>query len=291
MRTMTPLCAVLLLTSWSALAQTPAQLDQSVISGLGIRNIGSATMSGRISAVAAAHEKNGGTVLYVGAASGGVWKSTDGGTTFNPKFDKQPVQSIGALAIDPNNTDTLWVGTGEAWTRNSVSIGDGIYRSTDGGETWANMGLPQSERIVKIAVNPSNSNLIFACVTGKLWSDSTDRGVYRSSDAGKSWSLVLKGSNASTGCGSMSMDAKNPSTLFASLWDFRRKGWTFRSGGENADAPSGSGLYRSDDGGSHWTEVTPAANQGFPAKPYGRIAVTVAPSNSGVVYALSLIHI
>ena len=285
MKIITSLYSGLLLLSSTALAQTPPSLDQGVISGLGIRNIGSATMSGRISAVAAAHRQNGETVLYVGAASGGVWKSTDGGTTFKPKFDKQPVQSIGAIEIDPNHPDTVWVGTGEAWTRNSVSIGDGIYRSTDGGETWSNMGLPQSERIVKIAVNPGNSNLVFACVTGKLWGDSNERGVYRSADSGKSWSLVLKGTNGSSGCGGMSMDAKNPNTLFASLWDFRRKGWTFRSGGENADAPSGSGLYRSDDGGLHWNEVTPAANKGFPAKPYGRIAVTVAPSNSQVVYA------
>ncbi len=284
-----PVALLSLLVALPASAQSAAQnqatLDQGVISGLGIRNIGSATMSGRISAVAAAHEKNGGMVLYVGAASGGVWKSTDGGTTFRSKFDKQPVQSIGSIAIDPNDTNTIWVGSGEAWTRNSVSIGDGIYKSTDGGETWNNMGLPNSERIVKIAVNPGNSNLVYACVTGKLWSDSADRGVYRSADAGKTWTQVLKGGNGSTGCGSMSMDAKNPNTLFASLWDFRRKGWTFRSGGENADAPSGSGLFRSDDGGSHWTEITPAANKGFPEKPFGRIAVTVAPSDSKIVYA------
>ena len=270
-------------------APTPAaaavQLDQGVISGLGIRNIGSAAMSGRIAAVAAAHQKNGDVVLYVGAASGGVWKSTDGATTFKPKFDKQPVASIGAITIDPNDSNTVWVGTGEAWTRNSVSIGDGIYRSTDGGETWNNMGLAQSERIVKIAVRPGNSSLVLACVTGKLWSDSTDRGVYRSSDGGKSWALVLQGGNGSTGCGSMSVDASHPDTVFASLWDFRRKGWTFRSGGDSADAASGSGLYRSDDGGSHWSEVSPANSKGLPAKPYGRIAVAVAPSNSKVVYA------
>jgi photosystem II stability/assembly factor-like uncharacterized protein len=284
-----PVALLSLLVALPAAAATAtpnqATLDQGVISGLGIRNIGSATMSGRISAVAAAHEKSGGIVLYVGAASGGVWKSTDGGTTFRPKFDKQSAQSIGSIAIDPNNTNTIWVGSGEAWTRNSVSVGDGIYKSTDGGETWNNMGLPNSERIVKIAVNPGNSNLVYACVTGKLWSDSADRGVYRSADAGKTWTQVLKGGNGSTGCGSMSMDAKNPNTLFASLWDFRRKGWTFRSGGENADAPSGSGLYRSDDGGNHWTEITPAANKGFPEKPFGRIAVTVAPSDSKIVYA------
>ncbi len=267
-------------------AQTPPRLDPGVISGLGIRNIGSAAMSGRIAALAVAHRKSGETVLYVGAASGGVWKSTDGGTTFTPKFDKQPVQSIGAIALDPSDLDTVWVGTGEAWTRNSVSIGDGVYRSRDGGETWANMGLPESERIVNIRVHPENGAVVYACVTGKLWSDSNERGVYRTQDGGKIWSLVLGGPNASTGCGSLSMDPKHPDTLFASLWDFRRKGWTFRSGGDNAAAVSGSGLFRTDDGGAHWTEITAASNAGFPPKPYGRIAVAVAPSDASVVYAV-----
>jgi photosystem II stability/assembly factor-like uncharacterized protein len=262
--------------------ETAAQPDQGVISGLGIRNIGSATMSGRISALAAARRKDGSLTIYAGAASGGVWKSTDGGTTFRPKFDKQPVQSIGAVALNPNNPDHVWVGTGEAWTRNSVSIGDGVYRSTDGGESWKNVGLPNSERIVKLSVDPRNGETVLACVTGKLWSDSTVRGVYRTTDGGKTWTQVLKGGNASTGCGGMSVDAKNPDVMFASLWDFRRKGWTFRSGGEGPDAPSGSGLYRSADGGKTWNEVT---GGGLPAKPYGRIAVAVAPSNSSVVYA------
>ncbi len=276
-------------TSSAAFAAAPApvpdsaKFDHGVVSGLGIRNIGSATMSGRIAAVAAAHKKDGDTVLYIGAASGGVWKSTDGGTTFTPKFDKQPVQSIGSIAIDPQNPDSVWVGSGEAWTRNSVSIGNGVYHSTDGGETWNNVGLPNSERIVKIAVNPKDGNSVLACVTGKLWSDSSERGVYRTTDGGKSWTQVLKGGNASTGCGGMSVDAKNPNVVFASLWDFRRKGWTFRSGGASADALSGSGLYRSTDGGSHWTEIT---GGGLPAKPYGRIALAVAPSNSNVVYAM-----
>jgi len=274
------------LASNAAPAATPAQntvkFDKAVISGLGIRNIGSATMSGRIAAVAAGHKKNGDTILYVGAASGGVWKSTDGGTTFLPKFDKQPVQSIGSIALDPRDPDNVWVGTGEAWTRNSTSIGNGVYHSTDGGESWTNTGLPNSERVVKLAVNPNDSNSVLACVTGKLWSDSTERGVYRTTDGGRNWTQVLKGGNASTGCGGMSMDAKNPNVVFASLWDFRRKGWTFRSGGENADAPSASGLYRSADGGATWSEVT---GGGLPKKPYGRIAVAVAPSNSNVVYA------
>jgi photosystem II stability/assembly factor-like uncharacterized protein len=282
------LAVIALLAAFDASAAAPAsapaaKLDSGVISGLGIRNIGSSTMSGRIAAVSAAKQKNGQTVLFVGAASGGVWKSTDGGTTFTPKFDKQPVQSIGSIAIDPNNTDSVWVGSGEAWTRNSVSIGDGIYHSTDGGETWHNVGLPNSERIVKVIVDPRDGNTVYACVTGKLWSDSTERGVYRSRDAGKSWQQVLKGSNVSTGCGGMSLDAKNPNVLFASLWDFRRKGWTFRSGGENADQSSASGLYRSDDGGGSWKEIT---GGGLPDKPYGRIAVAVAPSNSSIVYAM-----
>ena len=269
-------------TAAPAPSQSTTKFDQAAISGLGIRNIGSATMSGRIAAVSAAHMKNGDVVLYVGAASGGVWKSTDGGTTFTPKFDKQPVQSIGSIAIDPNNTDSVWVGSGEAWTRNSVSAGNGIYHSTDAGETWSNVGLPNSERIVKLAVSATDGNTVLACVTGKLWSDSTERGVYRTTDGGKNWTQMLKGGNASTGCGGMSVDAKHPNVVFASLWDFRRKGWTFRSGGANADAASASGLYRSDDGGVHWSEVT---GGGLPAKPYGRIAVAVAPSNSNVVYA------
>ncbi len=263
-----------------------ARFDSGAISGLGIRNIGSAAMSGRIAALDAAAQKDGKTLVFVGSASGGVWKSTDSGTTFKPVFDKQPVQSIGAIAIDPSNHKTVWVGTGESWTRNTVSIGDGIYKSTDEGETWTNMGLPNSERIVKIVVDPKDGNTVFACVPGKLWSDSAERGLYKTSDGGKHWSLILKGGNLSTGCASISMDAQNPNVLFAAMWDFRRKGWTFRSGGASPTAKSDSALYRSADGGNTWTQITPATNKGFPAKPYGRIAVAIAPSKSSVVYAL-----
>ncbi|HEY7111579.1 MAG TPA: sialidase [Thermoanaerobaculia bacterium] len=262
----------------------PAAFDSGTLSGLGARNIGSATMSGRIAAVAGRND-GGKTTLFVGSASGGVWKSTDGGTTFKPVFDKQPVQSIGAVAIDPSNPKNVWVGTGEAWTRNSVSIGDGIYKSADGGETWTNMGLPESERIARIVVHPSNGDLVYACVPGKLWSDSADRGVYRTTDGGKTWTQVLKGSNLSTGCSGLTMDSKNPSVLFAGLWDFRRKGWTFRSGGDGPKAESGSGLFRSDDGGVTWTEVAAGAN-GLPAKPWGRVEVVTAPSDPKRVYAL-----
>lgn len=262
-----------------------AHFDSGAISGLGMRNIGSAAMSGRVAALAAVAGKDGKTLLYVGAASGGVWKSTDGGTTFKPVFDREPVQSIGAIAIDPKNTNTVWVGTGESWTRNSVSVGNGIYKSTDGGESWTHMGLPNSERIAQIIVDPNADSTVYACVPGKLWSDSAERGLYKTTDGGAHWSLVLKGENLSTGCASISIDAQKPSTIFASLWDFRRKGWTFRSGGESPTAKSGSGLFRSDDGGTSWTQITPAANKGFPPKPYGRIAVTVAPSDAKIVYA------
>jgi photosystem II stability/assembly factor-like uncharacterized protein len=257
--------------------------DIGTISGLGARNIGSAAMSGRVAAVAAKVE-GGKTLLYVGAASGGVWKSLDGGTTFKPVFDKQPVQSIGAIAIDPSDSKTVWVGTGEGWTRNSVSIGDGIYKSTDGGETWNNVGLPDSERITKIVVHPKNGSIVYACVPGKLWSDSNDRGLYRTSDGGKTWTLVLRGGNASTGCSGITMDPKNPDVLLAGMWDFRRKGWTFRSGGEGPNDASGSGLHRSTDGGKTWTSI--ATSKGLPPGPWGRVEVVFAPSNEKIVYAL-----
>ena len=272
------------------IAQQPAQaptaaatvkVDSETIAGLGARNIGSATMSGRIAAVTAVHEGPRLTV-YVGAASGGVWKSMNGGTTFKPVFDKQPVQSIGAVTIDPKNPKVVWVGTGESWMRNSVSIGDGIYRSDDAGENWTNMGLRESEHIVKILVDPIETNTVYVCVPGKLWSDSDERGVYKTTDGGKTWSKVLKGANLSTGCSLLAMDPAHPKTLYAGMWDFRRRGWTFRSGGDSATAPSASGLFKTTDGGATWAEMTGA---GLPPKPWGRVAVAVAPSKPDIVYA------
>jgi photosystem II stability/assembly factor-like uncharacterized protein len=261
-------------------------IDAGVVSGLGARNIGAAAMSGRISALAGYTDPSGKLTLFVGAASGGVWKSTDGGTTFKPVFDEQSVQSIGAIAVDPSNSRNVWVGTGESWTRNSVSIGDGIYKSTDGGETWAQAGLPDSERITQIIVDPRAADTVYACVPGRLWSDSADRGLYKTTDGGKSWALVLKGGNLSTGCGSIAIDPRNPDVLLAGLWDFRRKGWTFRSGGDGPQAPSGSGLFRTADGGRTWHEIVPhGGGGGLPAKPYGRIALAIAPSNPKTVYA------
>src|ERR1700731_4724171 len=259
--------------------------DSDSISGLGARNIGSAAMSGRIAALTAVKE-NGRITVYVGAASGGVWKSVNGGTTFKPMFDKQTAQSIGAIAIDPKSPKTIWAGTGESWTRNSASVGDGIYKSTDGGENWTNMGLKNSERIAKILVDPKDSNVVYACVPGKLWSDSEDRGLYKTTDGGKSWNKILQGANLSTGCSMISMDPNDAKTLFAGMWDFRRKGWTFRSGGENSTAPSGSGLFQSTDGGSTWNELDEKTAKGLPAKPWGRVAVSIAPANPSVIYTL-----
>jgi photosystem II stability/assembly factor-like uncharacterized protein len=262
-----------------------APYGSATISGLGVRNIGSAAMSGRISAIAATREPSGKITLLVGAASGGVWKSDDGGTRFRPVFDEQPAQSIGAIALDPKNSKNVWVGTGESWMRNTVSIGDGIHKSTDGGETWTHAGLENSERIAKIVVSPKNGDTVFVAVPGALWSDSPDRGLYKTTDGGKTWKQVLKGPSLSTGCTSIAIDPSNSDVMFATMWDFRRKGWEYRSGGESPTAPSASGLFRSVDGGNTWTEITPEANKGFPKKPFGRIAVAIAPSNAKRVYA------
>ncbi len=282
------LCAAVLGSALcgGAPAQTTAvKVDSETISGLGARNIGSAAMSGRVAALDAVQEGQRLTV-YIGSASGGVWKSVNGGTTFKPVFDKQPVQSIGAVTIDPKNPKVIWVGTGESWTRNSVSIGDGVYKSTDGGENWTNVGLKETERIATILVDPGDSNTVYVCAPGKLWSDSDERGLYKTTDGGKTWTKILKGANASTGCSMISMDRQSPKTIFAGMWDFRRKGWTFRSGGESAGAPSGSGLFKSSDGGATWTELDANSAKGLPAKPWGRVAVAVAPSKPNVVYAI-----
>ncbi len=258
--------------------------NYATISGLGARNIGSAAMSGRIAAIAGKREPSGKIAIFIGAASGGVWKSEDAGTRYRSVFDEQPVQSIGAVAIDPKDSKNVWVGTGESWTRNTVSIGDGIYKSTDNGETWMHMGLDKSERISKIIVSPKNSDIVFAAVPGPLWSDSPDRGLYKTTDGGKTWNLVLKGANLSTGCSSIALDPVNADVIFACMWDFRRTGWGYRSGGNGPDKPSASGFFRSSDGGKTWTEITPDKNKGFPKKPYGRLAVAIAPSNAKRVY-------
>jgi len=284
MRSLKFLVTIAFCSSAFAQQQASAPFNSATISGLGARNIGSAAMSGRISAIAGAREPSGKITLFVGAASGGVWKSDDQGTRYRPVFDEQPVQSIGAIALDPTNSKNIWVGAGESWTRNSVSIGDGIYKSTDGGETWTHAGLNKSERISRIRVSPTNSDTVLVAVPGALWSDSPDRGLYKTTDGGKTWNLILKGANLSTGCTDLAIDPTNPETMFACMWDFRRKGWECRSGGDGPNKPSASGLFHSNDGGNTWTEITSEANKGFPKKPYGRLAVAIAPSNAKRIY-------
>ena len=259
-------------------AQSNYRFDAATVSGLPARNIGSATMSGRVAAVDAV-EQDGRITVFVGSASGGVWKSVNGGTTYKSVFDRQSVQSIGAVTIDPSNPKIVWVGTGEGWMRNSVSVGDGVYKSTDGGENWTNVGLKDSEHIAKILVDPKDGNNVVACAMGHAWNDNDERGVYRTSDGGQTWKKVLAGANGSSGCALLAMSRQEPQTMYAAMWDFRREGWTFRSGGP------GSGLFKSTDGGDHWTEIQDGTAKGLPPKPWGRVAVAVAPSKPQIVYA------
>src|SRR5262249_3366917 len=166
------------------------KIDSDALGGLEPRPLGPSTMSGRIAAIDAVAADR--LTVWVGAASGGVWKSVDGALTFNPVFDSEGKnQAIGAIRIDPKNPKTVWVGTGESWTRNSVSVGDGIYKTTDNGDTWNRLGLEHTERIARIAIDPKDSNIVFACATGHLFDDHPDRGVYRTKDGGKSWEKVL----------------------------------------------------------------------------------------------------
>ncbi len=273
---------LLILTSTAspqAVEPRALRFDAGTISGLPARNIGSATMSGRIAAVTAFNDK-GRLTVFAGAASGGVWKSVNGGSSFRSVFDHPDVQSIGALAVDPSDTKIVWAGTGESWVRNSVSIGDGIYKSTDGGENWKNIGLKDTEHIAKIIVNPKDGKTVLVCATGSAFADNDAGGVYKTTDGGNTWRKVLAGPNRSTGCGMMSSASQNPDTIYATTWDFRRRPWTFRSGGP------GSGIFKSTDSGDHWSEINESNAKGLPAKPYGRIAIAVAPSKPQTVYAM-----
>ncbi|HET9234324.1 MAG TPA: hypothetical protein VFP10_09315, partial [Candidatus Eisenbacteria bacterium] len=211
-----------------------AQVDPALLAGIKARSIGPAGMSGRIADVQGVPSDP--RVFYVGAATGGIWKSVDGGLTWKPIFDKEPVHSIGALAVHLQNPDVVWAGTGEAAVRNSVSIGNGVYKSLDAGRTWKHMGLPESERISRIRLHPTNQDVAYVAVMGKLWGDSPERGVYKTTDGGATWERVLY-VNASTGAADLEMDPVNPNKLFVSMWEFRRQPWTFKSGGR------GSGLY------------------------------------------------
>lgn len=236
------------------------------------RQIGPALMSGRFTDLEG-HPTNS-KIIYAGAAGGGVWQSTNGGVSFQSIFDDH-TQSIGAIAVDPQKPDqVIWIGTGECWPRNSVSVGDGIYKSTDGGKNWKNMGLETSERISSILIHPDNSDEIYVGVLGALWGDSEDRGVYKSTDGGQTWEKTFY-INATTGCADLTMDPTNPDILYASFWEFRRTAYSFNSGGEN------SALYKSTDGGKSWNKI----HKGFPEGTLGRIAIAVAPSQPNILYS------
>ena len=259
---------------FSSGAQNSSSIDlKNLFGDLRARHIGPALMSGRINDMEVHPTNN--QIIYAGTAGGGVWKSNDAGTTFNPIFDDHS-QSIGAVAIDPNNPDNvIYVGTGETWTRNSVSYGDGLYKSTDGGSNWKKLGFDKSERIANIIVNPKNSNEVYVAVLGALWSDSDERGVYKSSDAGETWKKILY-IDEKTGAADMTMDPKDPSILYASMWEFRRTAWSFSSGGDN------SALYKSSDAGETWNKI----HNGFPDGQLGRLAIAVAPSDATILYTV-----
>ena len=265
---------LLLCISLSSFSQEKKEIKlENYFGDLKAREIGPAVMSGRISDME--NHPTDPMIIYAGSAGGGVWKSNDAGTTFYPIFDDH-CQSIGALEIDPNDPDnTIYVGTGEPWPRNSVSIGDGLYKSTDGGNNWDKIGLENSERIANIIVNPENSNEVYVAVLGALWSDNKERGVYKSVDAGNTWENILY-LNESTGCADLAMDPTNPNILYASMWEFRRTAWSFNSGGEN------SALYKSTDGGENWNKI----HSGFPEGKLGRLAIGVSASNPSTLYTV-----
>lgn len=254
---------------------TWAQLDASLMEGLKARAIGPAAISGRIAAidVVASNPNH----IVVGAATGGVWISENGGLTWKAVFDDQPVASIGAIAINQSNPDIIWVGTGEGNVRNSTSIGGGIYKSTDGGKSWKLMGLADSERINRIALHPDDPEIAYVAAMGTLWGANEERGVYKTTNGGETWQRILY-VNDTTGATDIRIDTVNPDKLFAGMWQFRRWPYHFKSGGD------GSGLYVTHDGGKSWKQRT--EEDGLPEGELGRMAFALSPANPKRVYAL-----
>jgi photosystem II stability/assembly factor-like uncharacterized protein len=253
---------------------SPTPTPNPVYGRLKWREVGPAVAGGRVAAVAGTASNP--FLYYVGAAGGGVWKTTDGGASWNPVFDKQDTLAIGAVAIDPTNENVVWVGTGEANPRNDVTYGDGLYKSTDGGKTWHKVGLERTRYISRIAIDPQNPNVVVVAAFGDFFADSNAGGIYRTSDGGKTWTQTLY-VGPQTGGSDLAMDPKNPNVVFAGLWQFRRVPWTFTSGGPD------DGLYRSTDGGKTWTNLR---GHGLPGGLEGRIGLAIAPSDPRRVYAL-----
>ena len=262
-----------LILTLTAAAIFAADLNSELFERLEWRNIGPASMGGRVTAVRGIPGDP--ALVYVATASGGLFKTVNGGTTWTPIFDHQNTISIGDIAVDPHNPDVVWIGAGEANARNSVSFGDGVYRTLDGGKTWRNMGLANTHHISRVVVNPLNSNIVYAGALGHNTGPNEDRGVYMTTDGGETWKKVLY-IDAGHGCADLDIDVNNPNILYATMWRFERKPWTFISGDEK------TGVFRSLDAGRTWTQLT----NGLP-KGLGRIGVRVAPSNSNVVYVVA----
>ncbi len=256
-------------------AAAAGAVDPGLLAGLKARSIGPAAMSGRVTAVegvAAAPD-----TLYAGAAAGGVWKTVNGGLTWDPVFDDQPIASIGAIAVFQKNPDIVWVGTGEGNPRNSASIGNGVYRSGDGGHTWTHLGLDATERISRIVLDPTDPDVAYVAALGREWGENPERGVFKTTDGGRTWRRALY-VDERTGAADLAIDPANPRKLFAAMWQYRRWPWGFKSGG------AGSGLYVSHDGGGSWKRLT--AEDGLPKGELGRIGLAIAPSAPEIVYAL-----
>ena len=258
--------------TFSTLAQ-PLDVDQ--LKEMKARSIGPAGMSGRVTAIDAVVSNP--NIIYIGTASGGVWKTTSGGARWDPVFDDQKVLNIGAIAITQSNPDVVWVGTGEGNPRNSLNLGAGIFRSLDAGKSWELMGLENTRNIHRIIIDPRDENTIYAGAIGNPWAEHPERGVFKTTDGGKTWEKILY-VDQKTGTADLVMDPSNPNKLIAAMWQHRRKPWFFESGGP------GSGLYVTVDGGNNWTKRT--SDDGLPKGDLGRIGVTIAPSNPNVVYAI-----
>ncbi len=252
--------------------ETP-KIDSKMVSGLELRGIGPALMSGRIGDIAIDPVKR--STWYVAVSSGNVWKTVNAGTTWEPIFDKYGSYSIGCVAIDPSNRFVIWVGTGENNSQRSVGYGDGVYKSLDGGKKFVNVGLKNSEHIGKILVDPRDSDVAYVAAQGPLWSAGGDRGLFKTSDGGKTWNLVLEISE-NTGVTDVHFDPRCPDVLYAAAYQRRRHVWTLLDGGPE------SGVYKSTDAGATWKEI----NNGLPDGDKGRIGLAVSPINPDVIYAI-----
>ncbi|MEZ4796504.1 MAG: hypothetical protein R2785_04980 [Flavobacteriaceae bacterium] len=254
---------------------TAQEFSMDLIKNMKPRNIGPGGMSGRVTAIDAVHSNP--DIMYVGTASGGLWKSTSGGIKWDPIFDNEVTASIGAVAIQQSNPSVIWVGTGEGNPRNSLNGGYGIYKSLDAGKTWKSMGLEKTRHIHRVVIDPTNPDVVYVAAIGSPWGEHPERGVYKTIDGGKTWKNILFANNK-TGAADLVMDPTNPNKLIAAMWEHKRDPWFFNSGGE------GSGVHITHDGGETWTKVTD--EDGFPKGILGRVGIAIAPSKPNVVYAL-----